>query len=96
MILAMITKETDGNFISLISVIIKLLSIIVGTVVASLDLKKRGALVGIMVSFPYWIICILLSLLAAPIQFDIKMIFDFIVTVIIGMFAGVLIVNVRK
>ena len=95
-LLALFLKNNDGKFVSLISVIIKVVSICLGTVLASLKSRKRGALNGIAVSVPYWIVCMLLSLLVEPLQFSFRMLLDLLLTVFIGIFAGILTVNTVK
>lgn len=94
--LALFAKDTASDFISIISVVIKIISIVIGTVASSLKIRKRGAVIGMTVSCLYWMVCTLLSLLLSPIIFSFKLLLDFLFTVLIGAFSGILTVNTLK
>lgn len=94
--LALFAKDTEGNFLNTISLIIKIVSIISGTVISAIKIRKGGAVTGVITAVAYWIICLLLSLIAEPLYFSFKMLIDLLFTCLIGVFAGILTVNALK
>lgn len=95
-ILALIAKDTDGGLVSGISLAIKFLSIGAGTVFVALKIRRNGAVVGIVTSVLYWVICILLSLLVSPLQISLKMGLDLLLTAFAGAIVGIITVNAIK
>ncbi len=93
---ALFAKDTESSFISIASVAVKILSIVAGTVVCGIKIRKRGALVGIITAAVYWLMCIALSLFVEPLQFSINMLVDLLFSLLIGAFAGILTVNALK
>lgn len=93
---ALFAKDTEGGFLSIASVIIKILSIVAGTVICGIKIRKRGALVGVLTASVYWIVCIALSLIIEPIQFSLNILTDLLFSLLIGAFAGILTVNTLK
>ncbi len=95
-VLALVAKDTEGGFISGISLAIKLISISAGTLFVALKMRKRGAVLGGVVSICYWLICVLLSLLISPLQLSIKMGIDLLFTALAGTIVGIITVNAIK
>lgn len=94
--MALFAKNTESDFLSIISIVIKIISIVVGTVVFGRKIRKRGAVLGIIIAFVYWLACLVLSLIAEPIQFSFSMLADLLFSLLIGAFAGILTVNALK
>lgn len=97
-IIALLVKDADaGNsLISGLSIGVKIVSIILGTVLAGIKIKKKGALTGIFIALPYWIICFVLSSITAPPVFTLATVIDLVLTVLTGVFSGILTVNAIK
>ena len=94
--IALFAKNTESNFMSIVSIVVKILSIVSGTVICGKKIRKRGALVGIVTALVYWVACIGISLFIEPLQFSLKMFMDLLFTLLIGAFAGILTVNALK
>ena len=94
--LALFVKDTEGSFVSAISLVIKILSIVAGTILSSVKIRKKGAVTGVATAGAYWIICLLLTLITEPFDFSLKLAVDLLFNVLIGAFAGILTVNALK
>lgn len=94
--IALFAKDTESGFLSIASVIIKILSIVAGTFVCGMKIRKKGALVGILTASVYWIVCIALALVIEPKQFSFNVLVDLLFSLLVGAFAGILTVNTLK
>ena len=88
--------NAEDNLISGMALVIKIVSVVAGTVLSGIKIRRRGALTGLLVAVPYRIICLLLTLLASPLTFSFKLLGDVAFTALIGIFAGILTVNTVK
>ena len=97
-LIALLVKDTDAGskLISGLSIGVKIISIVLGTVLAGVKIKKKGALLGFFVALPYWIICFVLSSLSSPPEFTLSTALDLLLTCFTGIFSGILTVNVTK
>ncbi len=94
--LALFAKDTEGSFLNTISLVIKITSIISGTIVSAIKIRKRGAVTGVITAVVYWLVCLLLSLIVEPLQLSFKILIDLFFACLIGIFAGILTVNALK
>ncbi|MBE7091793.1 MAG: TIGR04086 family membrane protein [Clostridiales bacterium] len=97
-LIALLVKDADAgsNLVSGLSIAVKIVSIALGTVLSAIKIKRKGAILGALIATPYWIICFLLSLLSATPVFSLGIIIDFVLTVLTGVFSGILTVNTLK
>lgn len=97
-IIALLVKDADAgsSLISGLSIGVKIVSIILGTVLAGIKIKKKGALTGIFIALPYWIICFALSSITQAPVFTLATVIDLLLTVLTGVFSGILTVNAIK
>ena len=97
-IIALLVKDLDAgsSLISGLSVGVKIVSIILGTVLVGIKIKKKGALTGIFIALPYWIICFALSSITQAPVFTLATVIDLLLTVLTGVFSGILTVNAIK
>ena len=97
-LIALLVKDADAgsSLISGLSIGVKIVSIILGTVLVGIKIKKKGALTGAFIALPYWIICFMLSSLSTPLVFAFTNIIDLLLTVLTGVFCGILTVNAIK
>lgn len=97
-IIALLVKDADAgsSLISGLSIGVKIFSIILGTVLAGIKIKKKGALTGIFIALPYWIICFALSSITQAPVFTLATVIDLLLTVLTGVFSGILTVNAIK
>ncbi len=97
-LIALLVKDTDakGKLISGLSIGVKIISIVLGTVLSGIKIKKKGALLGLFVALPYWIICFLLSSLSSAPVFTLATLIDLLLTCFTGVFSGILTVNAIK
>ena len=97
-IIALLVKDLDAgsSLISGLSIGVKIVSIILGTVLAGIKIKKKGALTGIFIALPYWIICFALSSITQAPVFTLATVIDLLLTVLTGVFSGILTVNAIK
>ena len=95
-LLALLAKDTEGDFLKIITLAVKVISIILGVITASIKIRKRGAMIGGIVAFIYWIVCVLLSMLVEPLSITLKMFGDLLFTCLMGCLAGILTVNALK
>ena len=97
-LIALLVKDTEAgsSLISGLSIAVKILSIILGTVLVGIKIRKKGALLGLIIALPYWVICFLLSSLSQTPVFNLSSIIDLCLTLLTGTFSGILTVNVIK
>ena len=97
-IIALLVKDLDAgsSLISGLSIGVKIVSIILGTVLVGIKIKKKGALTGIFIALPYWIICFALSSITQAPVFTLATVIDLLLTVLTGVFSGILTVNAIK
>ncbi len=96
-LLALFAKGgAEDTTVSVISFIVKILSVIAGTVISASKIMRRGAATGAVVGLTYWLVCLALSVLLGTPAFSFEMFGDIAFTVMIGAFAGILTVNVLK
>ena len=97
-LIALLVKDADAgsSLISGLSIGVKVLSIVLGTVLAGIKIKKKGALTGILIALPYWIICFVLSSIDSAPVFALANAVDLLLTVLTGIFSGILTVNAIK
>ncbi len=96
--LALLVKDAEAGskLISGLSIAIKVVSIALGTILCAIKLRKKGALIGTLVATPYWVICFLLSLIGTTPVFSFGILIDLALTVLTGVFSGILTVNTLK
>lgn len=97
-LIALLVKDADAgsSLISGLSIGVKIVSIILGTVLAGIKIKKKGALTGLFIALPYWLICFALSSITAPPVFALANVIDLLLTALTGVFSGILTVNAIK
>ena len=96
--LALFVKDVNAptNTVSIISVVIKVISVVAGVIFTSVKVRKKGWATGAVIGAVYWAACLALSALNGGITFSLGMILDFLLTCAIGVFAGILTVNALK
>ena len=96
--LALFVKDVNSpdNTVSIISVVIKVISIVAGVIFASVKIRKKGWATGATIAGIYWLACLGLSALNGGIAFSLGMILDFLLTCAIGVVSGILTVNALK
>ena len=94
--IALLAKDMESSFLSVASVVIKILSIVIGTLVCGRKIRKRGAIVGILTATVYWSLCIVLSFVVNPEQISLNILADLLFSLLVGVFAGILTVNTIK
>ncbi len=97
-LIALLVKDADAgsSLISGLSIGVKIVSIILGTVLAGIKIKKKGALTGLFIALPYWIICFALSSITQTPVFTLATVIDLLLTALTGVFSGILTVNAIK
>ena len=97
-VLALFVKDldADSNLVSGLSVAVKVVSIALGTILAAIKIRKKGALIGAFVAIPYWAVCFLLSIIGSTPVFSFGLLIDLALTVLTGVFSGILTVNTLK
>lgn len=97
-VLALFVKDldADSNLVSGLSVAVKVVSIALGTILAAIKIRKKGALIGAFVAIPYWAVCFLLSIIGSTPVFSFGLLIDLVLTVLTGVFSGILTVNTLK
>lgn len=87
----------NDNFIFPVNQIIKVLSLFVGTITAIKKSGQKGFILGILLGIFYYIFSYLVfSLLQGAFTFDIKNIYDFILTTLMGGLIGIIVINFIK
>lgn len=98
-LLALFVKTIDltSPFISGMAILIKAVSVIAGTVLICRSVRKKGALCGGGAALAYWGICFALSsLLGEGMGFTLYTLLDMALTVLAGVFSGIIAVNLLK
>ncbi|MBR2860619.1 MAG: TIGR04086 family membrane protein [Clostridia bacterium] len=97
-LLALFAKDVNssGTLISALAIAIKVISIVAGVIFASVKIRSKGWLVGLIIGAVYWCICLGLSSFNGGEAFSLNMLLDALLTCAIGVFAGILTVNALK
>lgn len=98
-LLALFVKTIDltSPLISGLAIVIKALSVITGTVLVCRSIRKKGAVCGGVTALIYWGICFgLAALSGSDTSFTVYTVLDMGLTVLAGVFSGILAVNLLK
>ncbi len=98
-LLALFVKTIDltSPLISGLAIVIKALSVITGTVLVCRSIRKKGAVCGGVMALIYWGICFgLAALSGSDTSFTVYTVLDMGLTVLAGVFSGILAVNLLK
>ncbi len=98
-VLALFAKDVQvqNTLVSIIAVAIKIIAVAAGVLFACIKIRKKGWIVGITVSLLFWVLLYFSSfLLGSGEPFDITAVYDCALTVAIGTFSGILLVNTIK
>ncbi len=98
-LLALFVKTIDltSPLISGLAIVIKALSVITGTVLVCRSIRKKGAVCGGVTALIYWGICFgLAALSGSDTSFAVYTVLDMGLTVLAGVFSGILAVNLLK
>lgn len=91
-----LTNMSDG-IIKPINQVIKVLSILIGTIIAVKKTKQKGLISGIFVGLLYTVLAfVVFSALNGSFKFDITLLIDIVFGVIAGAICGVIGVNVKS
>lgn len=76
---------------------IKIFSLFIGILIAIKSIKEKGFLKGLIIGLLYFVInLILFSILQGKFSFNLSNLIDMVLTILMGGFIGIIIVNIAK